>query len=43
MERSPKRCSKTNQIAQLTRNLGSMRSNTPKYNVRSNTLSIIFI
>ena len=41
-ERSRKVCCKTHQIAQLTRNLGSICSNTPKYSVRSNTLSIIF-
>ena len=33
---------KTHQIAQVTRNLGSICCNTPKI-VRSNTLSIIFI
>ena len=38
-------CSKTHQVAQLTRNLGSMLLNTPKYtcSVHRNTLSIIFI
>ena len=40
-ESSQKMCSKTQQIAQLTRNLGSMLRDTPKYIVRSNTLFII--
>ena len=42
-ESSRKMCSKTHQISQLTKNLGSICSNTPKYSVRSNTLPIIFI
>ena len=42
-ESSRKMCSKTHQIAQLTINLGSMLQYTPKYSVRSNTLSITLI
>ena len=41
-ESSRKMCYKIHQVAQLTRNLGGMLQ-YPKYSVRSNTLSILYL